>query len=107
MKSQGVFKFFACIGGHVHYTCLIVYVALLLFEKRDKAIDFFGRAVPHFDLVLRSAATHLHWPTVHSQTTYHPRELMVRVIYTDNISISITIAQTTSVNTDFTLTCDC
>ena len=51
-------------GGRVHVR-LIVDVALLLLKKRDKAIHFLGRTVPHLDLVLRPSATHLHWSAIH------------------------------------------
>jgi len=59
---------------------LVVNVALLLFEESDENSHFLGRAVPHLDLVLRSAAAHLHRPTVHSQTTDHALELMIGVV---------------------------
>jgi len=59
---------------------LVVNVALLLFEERDKAVDFLGRTVPDLDLVLRPAAAHLHWTPVHAQTTNHTRELVIGVV---------------------------
>jgi len=60
--------------------CLVVNVALLLFEERDKAVDFLGRTVPDLDLVLRPSAAHLHRTPVHAQTTNHARELVIRVV---------------------------
>lgn len=53
-------------GGADGLVGLVVDVAMLLFEKCDEAVHFFGRTVPHFDLVLSSSATHLHRTPVHT-----------------------------------------